>query len=437
LSLEVIEPFAFALCGDLTRISFPRPSRLRCVGKSAFMRVPLETANLPATAAEIDPAAFEGEVWRILRFDGKRPFVIVGRFLCSADSKKLVKPVSEETRVVVTRNVETIGSAAFEFASMIASVRFENGTKLREIADRAFAGCVELRECDVPATVLTIGDECFWGCRQLARVAFENGSRLKRIGAGAFCECRLRSMGIPSATEEIDGSAFAKCPLLDLRVSPGNRHFRVDGNFLMTKDGREVVRYFGMECEVFVASSVEVLRKSSFESCDLLRSLIFEPESKLKTIGISALADCKSFLGISIPGSVEVIEDAALKGCAGLEYFHMNENAKLARIGNESFCKCRSLRSLEVASGIEGIGENCFRKCASLQLLKFQSPESLKKVFGQQTLDVALEHLGLAHISSLFKIDLGPVTMEMELDFPGWTSVVDENSHLTLIRYPR
>jgi hypothetical protein len=90
---------------------------------------------------------------------------------------------------------------------------------------------------------------------------------------------------------------------------------------------------------------------------------------------------------------------------------------------------------LEVPNGVEAIGQNCFKKCASLQQLKFQSAESLKTVVGELKLDVALEHLGLTHISSLFKIAIGRGTMQF--DFAEWTSVVDDNSHLTLIRYPR
>jgi hypothetical protein len=190
-----------------------------------------------------------------------------------------------------------------------------------------------------------------------------------------------------------------------------------------------------MASDVFVPAMIEVLGKSSFESCDYIHSLAFETGSNLKTIGISALADCTSMVAISIPDSVEVIEDGALKGCTGLECVHMNENAKLARIGKESFSKCRCLRSLEVPNGIEVLGQNCFKKCASLQQLKFQSSESLKTVVGELKLDVALEHLGLTHISSLFKIELGRGAMEME--FAEWTSVVDDNSHLTLTRDTR
>jgi hypothetical protein len=72
------------------------------------------------------------------------------------------------------------------------------------------------------------------------------------------------------------------------------------------------VRYFGMEREVFVGQNVEVVRRSSFESCHHVQRLVFESDSKLRTIGSSGLADGKSLMFIEIPGSVETIEDAAV-----------------------------------------------------------------------------------------------------------------------------
>jgi hypothetical protein len=190
-----------------------------------------------------------------------------------------------------------------------------------------------------------------------------------------------------------------------------------------------------MESGVFVPKGIEVLGKSSFERSDFLSSLVFENGSKLKTIGNSAFAGCKSFVGISIPRSVEIIGDAAFKGCSGLESLEVTENARLAKIGKESFGECSCLRNFRFPKGVEGIGKNCFNKCISLQMLKFESAESLRNVVGDMTLDEALKYVGFAHISSVFKIEVdhGPV----ELEFPEWISVLDENLKFTLIRDTR
>jgi hypothetical protein len=292
-----------------------------------------------------------------------------------------------------------------------------------------------LREFDVPASVLAIGDRCFENCSRLVRIGFARFSRLNRIGENVCSGCGIHSIAIPASVEEIDGSAFAKCPILEIAIAAGNRRFRVQGNLVVRNGGKEVVRYFGMEREVVVAREIEILLKSSFESCTYVQNIVFENGSKLRTIGNSAFADCKSLVSLSIPRSVEIIGDASFNGCTGLEFFEMNESVNPVMIGNERFSECRCLRSFEVESGIERTGGKCFEKCCSLHMLTFQSPESLRKVLGDLTVDQALEHLGLTQISTVFKIDLGPGPVE--LVFPGSVSVVDESSHLTLIRDTR
>jgi hypothetical protein len=324
-----------------------------------------------------------------------------------------------------------IGYSAFRSFRKITNVLFENGSKLREIAGWAFSGCRDLETFHVPSSVETLGPCCFAQCVRLTTMTFEDHSKLKRIGERAFSDSELISITIPAGTEEIDGSAFANCPIIDIRVAAGNRSFRTEGKLLLTFGGTEIVRYFGMSREVFVSKNVEVLRKSSFESCHSVQIIVFEDESELKTIGSLALADCKSLMGISIPSSVDTIEDAAFRGCHGLEYCLLDEHVILVKIGNESFAECLCLRSFYVPRGVDTIGANCFRRCVSLHRLKFESAESLQKVMGNVTLNARLKHLGFTEISSVFKLEVGSVIMKF--CFGEWLSSADGSSHLLFI----
>jgi hypothetical protein len=167
--------------------------------------------------------------------------------------------------------------------------------------------------------------------------------------------------------EEIDGSAFAGCPFL-VQVSGENRKFVVEGPFLLTADGTELVRYFGRERDVVVPMKVESLGTSCFESCNDIESVAFESGSKLRRIRRSALSGCELLTGIAIPASVEVIEESAFKKCDGLEECLMVEDGNLVGIGNEAFADCRSLRSFYIPRSVEGIGHNCFRGCVFLRV---------------------------------------------------------------------
>jgi hypothetical protein len=171
----------------------------------------------------------------------------------------------------------------------------------------------------------------------MTRITFQKSSKLKRIGERAFANTQLSLLTIPASAEKIEGSAFIGCPVLVIRIEPGSENFKVDGNFLLTSDGIELVRYFGRELEVVVPKKVEILRRSCFEECNQVETVLFENDSYLRIIGHSALSNCSSLRNISIPASVEIIEEPAFKQCTGLESCIIAENANVARIEKEAF----------------------------------------------------------------------------------------------------
>jgi hypothetical protein len=308
---------------------------------------------------------------------------------------------------------------------------FASGSRLREIGKEAFFHST-LSAITVPSSVEILGDRCFENCSDLQTVTFEEGSKLTTIGERTFTLSGIHSITIPAATNEIDGSAFVGCRLEAIVIDSGNRRFMVRVNTLLTSDGTEIVRSFGLEREIFVPMEVEVLRKSCFESLKHLTELKFERGSKLRKICRSALTGSDSLRGIVVPYSVIEIEEFAFKECFGLEECSSDKDAMLARIGEEAFAGCCSLRSFYVPKKVERIGENCFKKCPSLSRLKFGSGDTLKKIVRDRTLDEALEHFGFTEISSLFRIEVEDDVSDFS--FPGWIPVGDESSPLTLAR---
>jgi hypothetical protein len=266
----------------------------------------------------------------------------------------------------------------------------------------------------------------------LSRVTFGEPSKLKTIGERAFACTKIHSITIPASVNEIDGSAFASCPLEAIDVDPRNRRFIVRGNALLTSDGTEIVRCFGFEREIFLPIRVELLQKSRFEAMRLLTELNIESGSKLRRIGRSALSGCDSLRRIVVPASVTEIEGSAFKDCIGLEECSICKDAVLRGIGQEAFSGCSSFRSFYVPKNVEGIGENCFTRCPSLSRLKFGSGDTLKSIVRDRTLDEALEHLGVTEIRGLIRIEVEEAGSD--LSFPGWISVADASSHLSLAR---
>jgi hypothetical protein len=431
-SLEVIEEKAFSFCRLLRDLTFATGSRLQCIHREAFANCPIETVILPANVQEVDPFAFDPEVWQLVKFDGPPHVLITDGSLCSADSHILLRSFSGADQIAIPSITEVIGPGAFAQLRSTNEFCFESGTRLNEIGERAFEGCQSITEFIVPSSVETIGDRCFEGCCNMTVLTFEGDARLKRIGERAFAKSGLSSIAIPASTQEIDGSAFVDCPIVDIGVAPGSRNFVVEGNLLLTADMTKVVRFFGRELEAVVPGKVEIVGKSSFEECRQVERILFENESKLRIICRSALSNCTSLRNISIPASVEVIDEAALTGCNELESCLIAESANLRRIGKEAFAGCQSLRLFYISRSLKAIGENCFSNCVSLRRLRLVSGETLKRLIGDLTLDEALDNFGFDEIMSLLKIEIEGGGGHS--DFPGWSSVVDEGSHLTLIQ---
>jgi hypothetical protein len=63
----------------------------------------------------------------------------------------------------------------------------------------------------------------------------------------------------------------------------------------------------------------------------------------------------------------------------------------------------------------------------------FASGESLKKIACDSTLDEALERIGFDEVSTLLRLEIEDAGVHFE--FPGWSSIVGEDSRLTLVPY--
>jgi hypothetical protein len=282
---------------------------LQYISSKAFSNCPLKKVVFPATLLEISPSAFSNALWRSrVRFEGPPLFAIDNHFLLSLDSRIIFRALSSRSELLIGSNIEGIGAGAFD-GSEISAVIFESGSRLSEIGAEAFSSCRQLRAFSVPESVEVLGDGCFRWCSDMDTIAFEGSSRMRRIGEHAFSGCNLQSITIPQLTEEIDGSAFVNCPLIAIRVATGNLHFKIEGSMVVTSDGTGIVRYFGLDREIFIGNKFTILGKSCFEDCKHLDRINFEVGSTLERIDRAALRDCSSLPSIEIPATVTVLEE--------------------------------------------------------------------------------------------------------------------------------
>jgi hypothetical protein len=270
------------------------------------------------------------------------------------------------TSFFIPAAVERIGDYSFWNCVNLSAVTMEGGSRLRSLGRWAFAGCVRLQFADLPSKLESLAEMAFWKCnfsalplgslRRLSRIresaCDENYSlasvlipgNVVEIGFWAFYECvSLLSVDfvLPSKLRSIHFGAFAGCQSLtqfrivesvtrihgsflqgsgvrEITVDRDNAKFETMDAFLVSRDRKKIVCYFGNDSDVRIGANVETIGPSSFEKCQFLRSVTFEPASKLKRIGGHAFEGCRSLELVRFGGRCPSLGDFCFCCCDGL-----------------------------------------------------------------------------------------------------------------------
>jgi hypothetical protein len=160
--------------------------------------------------------------------------------------------------------------------------------------------------------------------------------------------------------------------------------------------------------KILIPKTIETIYSSAFSGVENLKSIDFEEDIKLISIGDYAFYGCSSLTSITIPDSVTSIGDDAFRGCSSLQsitlpflgqsrtstgtnaYFgyifgssnytgsynangyYIPNNLKeviitdATSIGSYAFSGCSSLTSITIPDSVTSIGNSAFRNCSSL-----------------------------------------------------------------------
>jgi hypothetical protein len=142
-------------------------------------------------------------------------------FLQTRDSRKLIRCVSLDPRVLIRKEIEVISSECFSGCRFVNEVIFEPKSELQVIGERAFT-LTALQKIMIPATVGSIGGQCFCGCGALCVVDFEQGSKLEIVGDMAFYETGVKKIVVPKSVKVIGAACFSRCMVLSEVVFEGS-----------------------------------------------------------------------------------------------------------------------------------------------------------------------------------------------------------------------
>lgn len=246
--------------------------------------------------------------------------------------------------------VTSIRFDAFIFLDRLTSIVIPDTVK--EISQRAFANCENLKSVKLPEGLEKITMDMFNGCENLEEITIPESVRI--IEENAFRDCKnLKKINLPQGLEYIGSSAFRGCKKLQTTTLP---------------DGIKVINdetFAGCEelVSINIPNGVERIGSCAFDRCLKLKELKI-PES-VTDIGSFAFNSCKGLAKINIPLGVELIRTSTFNKCESLTEIFIPDSVK--KIQDSAFSECLSLKSVHLPNGLTDIARRCFEHCHSLE----------------------------------------------------------------------
>jgi hypothetical protein len=153
------------------------------------------------------------------------------------------------------------------------NLSFEDCEGFTEIKEKAFQGCKNLVNIEIPYGVVDIGNSAFEGCTFLKSIKIPEG--VISVGKSAFSSCPgLEKLKIPDSVTSIGEGAFSGSPNLKT---------------------------------VILSKNMKTLKQSLFNCCSCLEEIVL-PE-KLEIIEKRVFVNCYNLRSIIIPETLTTIYD--------------------------------------------------------------------------------------------------------------------------------
>jgi hypothetical protein len=240
--------------------------------------------------------------------------------------------------ICLSRNVANLGEKCLAECRALQFLAFEFGSHLREIQGWAFSGCGSLRSIAIPSSLGRLERDCFYCCWSLGSVTFERPSRLAAIERDTLSNCEsLTRLLIPASVMAIDVSALVSSGIGSIEIEEGSVSFKVVNEFLVDFGVRSLILVIGFPESIHIPSSIAELRPFCCCGKARLRTVEFESDSHLRSIGADAFGSCGSLESIRIPSSVEVLGEKCFFSCSSLRTVIFAGDSQLRLIGKNAF----------------------------------------------------------------------------------------------------
>ena len=260
--LKVTKAEALALCTGFTaeNRTYQKVIRFCDADLKQTLAEYLEQAELAAEAVRRFQSVADMKNGVLVRYRGKGDAVKIPCGITAIDSSAFFDCDTLRS-VEIPEGVTKLGICAFKGCRELMHIRIPNS--LTEIKSGAFAGCFKLQELEIPqdhpcfrlvdgclmdirtntlvfgtgdsviprdGSVAIIGDRAFWGCRDLINLQIPEG--VTKIDVMAFSNCEaLESVTMPQGVTAIEEWAFFGCDALTAVTIPDSVTYIEDSAF--------------------------------------------------------------------------------------------------------------------------------------------------------------------------------------------------------------
>lgn len=280
--------------------------------------------------------------------------------------------------VYIPASVSVLNDHAFEGFEYLKTVVFEEGSYLQMINGNAFYGCVSLTDITLPDNLMSIGESAFADCHSLTEIvlpeslqyllgyAFKYCEELKSVTFGnniqsfgayyTFCDCnKLTTITIPNIYLSQMDNIFYDCNINSINlVFPskidvtGTTYTTVDESYktILSNDQLNKIT------SAHISAGILEISDGAFSGLNL-KTVTFDENSTLQTIGENAFGSCESLTSIEIPNSVTTIGEYAFGCCTNLTSVKLpNSLQTFGKIyTNRVFEECNKLTSIVMEQG--------------------------------------------------------------------------------------
>ena len=293
---------------------------------------------------------------------------------------------SKLSMIVIPSSMTAIRESAFYNCKNLTSIIFEEATSSENatllIEAKAFQNCSALKEISFPKhlTELSVKNEgtteidTFIGCNNLSAINVAEGNAQYSSIDGVLCTAeetgktilyyplgRRGSYTIPVGVTGVGAGAFTDRALLTEVVIP-NYVTSIGSNAFSLCENLESVVFLGS-----AAPTTMSIGDYAFYDLPVLKSVSFDSNSDVVSIGNYAFAYCTKLSEFTIPASMREIGDYAFQSCTALVEVAFEEGDQSMTFGQYVFNDCLELARVTLSAAVEMLPITVFDGCDNLE----------------------------------------------------------------------